>query len=166
MPELIWARLDSNSVVDSMINIMQKYKPQFWWSEAGAIGKSIGPFLRKRMAERKVYCAIDPIAPAVDKQQRAQSIQARSAMKMVHFPGWTPWWGPAQDQLLKFPNAPKDDFVDTLALVGLGLSKMRSRNRQKEEKPEIRPGTFGALWAQTKHRESSDRVSKELDGWL
>ena len=72
-----------------------------------------------------MFCAMDPIAPAADKQQRAQSIQARSAMQMVHFPTWTRWWAEAQDQILKFPHGAKDDFVDTLSLIGLGLSKMR-----------------------------------------
>ena len=70
-----------------MIDLMRKYKPQFWWAEGGSITKSIGPFLRRRMVEKQVFCAIDPITPAADKQQRAQAIQARTSMKMVHFPG-------------------------------------------------------------------------------
>ena len=52
------------------------------------------------------------INPAADKQQRAQAIQARTAMKMVHFPAFTRWWPDAQDQILKFPHGAKDDFVD------------------------------------------------------
>ena len=84
---------------------------------------------------------------------------------MVHFPTWTRWWAEAQDQLLKFPNAPKDDFVDALSLIGMGLSKMRSRNRQVKEKPEVKAGTFAELWAHTKRRESLDRMERSLDGW-
>jgi phage terminase large subunit-like protein len=167
MPDVVWMRLNSSGAVEGMVALMEKYKPQFWWAEAGAIGKSIGPFLRKRMLEKRVFCAIDPITPAVDKQQRAQSIQARSSMKMVHFPTWTRWWAEAQDQLLKFPNgATSPDFVDTLALIGLGLSKMRPRQRQREEKPEVLEGTFRALWAQTKRRENVESVKRSLDGWL
>ena len=72
-----------------MLVLIDKYKPQFWWAESGQILKSIGPFLRKRMLEKRVFCAHRPDCPAHDKEQRAQSIQARSAMKMVHFPIWT-----------------------------------------------------------------------------
>lgn len=166
MPDVVWMRVDSHTAVEGMLLLIEKYKPQFWWAEAGAITKSIGPFLRKRMLEKRVFCAMDPIAPAVDKTQRAQAIQARSAMKMVHFPVFCRWWAEAQDQILKFPMGAKDDFVDTLSLVGLGLAKMRPRNRQKPEKPMAQEGTFRALWAQTKKQEGLDRVKRNLDGWL
>src|SRR5215475_9199586 len=102
-------RLDTQQAVESMVVLMKKYKPLFWWAEKGAIEKSIGPFLRKRMVEKQAFVALDPIAPAADKQQRAQAIQARTAMRMVHFPTFTRWWPAAQDQTLKFPHAGKDD---------------------------------------------------------
>jgi phage terminase large subunit-like protein len=165
MPDVVWMRVDSHTAVEGMLLLIEKYKPQFWWAEAGAITKSIGPFLRKRMLEKRVFCAMDPIAPAVDKTQRAQAIQARSAMKMVHFPTFCRWWAEAQDQILKFPMGAKDDFVDTLSLVGLGLAKMRPRNRQKPDKPAVTEGTFRALWAQTKRSEGSERT-KRSEGWL
>jgi predicted phage terminase large subunit-like protein len=166
MPDVIWHRLDSNVAVESMLILIEKYKPQFWWAENGQVTKSIAPFLRKRMLEKRVFCAIDPITPAQDKQQRAQSIQARAAMKMVHFPGWTRWWGEAQDQILKFPLGNKDDFVDTLALIGLGLNKMRPRTKQRPVTPVVAEGTFRALLAGTRRREGLDRRKRSLNGWL
>lgn len=166
MPDVVWMRLDSRAAVEGMLVLIEKYKPQFWWGEKGTIEKSIGPFLRKRMLERRVFCAMDAIAPSADKEQRAQSIQARSAMKMVHFPVWTRWWGDAQDQILKFPNGAKDDFVDTLSLIGLGLSKMRPRQHQKPPEQIAQAGTFRALWRETKRREDRERQRRSLSGWL
>lgn len=166
MPDVVWMRMDSNTAVESMLMLIEKYKPQFWWAENGQITKSIAPFLRKRMLEKRVFCAIDPIVPANDKQQRAQAIQARSAMKMVHFPLWTRWWAEAQDQILKFPLGGKDDFVDTLSLVGLGLTKMRARSRQKPAKPDVVEGTFRAMLAETRRREGHERIKRSLNGWL
>jgi predicted phage terminase large subunit-like protein len=163
MPDLVWMRLDSQAAVESMIVLMKKYKPQFWWAEAGAITKSIGPFLRKRMVEKQTFVAIDPITPAVDKQQRAQAIQARSAMRMVHFPTWTRWWAEAQDQILKFPHGAKDDFVDALSLIGLGLAKMHGRTRIRKVEPDIVAGTFADMWEKTRRREGRDR--RRLQGW-
>jgi hypothetical protein len=72
----------------------------------------------------------------------------------------------AQDQILKFPNGPKDDFVDTLSLIGLGLAKMRPRHHQKPPEPTVQDGTFRALWAQTDRRERSERARRSLAGWL
>ena len=163
MPDIVWMRLDSQAAVEGMIALMKKYKPQFWWAEAGAITKSIGPFLRKRMVEKQVFCAIDPITPAVDKQQRAQAIQARSAMHMVHFPIWTRWWVEAQDQILKFPHGAKDDFVDALSLIGLGLAKMHGRVRIRPVEPDVVAGTFRDMWEKTRKREGRDR--RRLQGW-
>jgi predicted phage terminase large subunit-like protein len=165
MPDVVWARLDSHAAVEGMIALMKKYKPQFWWAEGGAITKSLGPFLRRRMVEKQVFCAIDPINPAADKQQRAQAIQARSNMKMVHFPTFTRWWADAQDQILKFPHGAKDDFVDTMALIGLGLSKMHGRTRNKPVETEIKSGTFRELFANTRRREGHDRRARSLQGW-
>ena len=118
------------------------------------------------MLEKRVFCAMDPIVPAHDKQQRAQPIQARRAMKMVHFPIWCRWWAEAQDQILKFPNGAKDDFVDTLSLIGLGLAKMRPRQRQKPSEPKIQDGTFRAMLAATRRREQDERARRSLAGWL
>ena len=165
MPDMVWDKLDSHQTVESMLVLMKKYKPQFWWAEGGAIHKSLGPFLRRRMVEKQVFCAIDPINPAADKQQRAQSIQARCAMKMVHFPTWTRWWADAQDQILKFPHGAKDDFVDALALIGLGLAKMHGRTRNKPPPPDIAKGSFAEMFEQTRAREGRDRRSRSLQGW-
>lgn len=165
MPDVVWMRLDTAAAVEGMVALMEKYKPAFWWSESGQINKSIGPFLRKRMYEKHTFCALDTITPSVDKQQRAQAIQARSAMGMVHFPQWTRWWFEAHDQLLKFPHATKDDFVDTLALIGLGLAKMRPRQRQKKPEPAV-AGTFRQMLASTRKAEQRERYERSMRGWL
>jgi len=165
MPDLVWMRMDTAMSVEGMVVLMGKYRPQFWWGEKGQLTRSIGPFLRKRMLERRVFCALDEINPHQDKTTRAQAIQARSAMGMVHFPAWTRWWPEAHDQLLKFPHGTRDDFVDALALIGLGLSKMRPRQRQK---PIIVPssGTFREMIEQTRKKEGRDAYEKSMKGWL
>jgi len=165
MNDIMWQRCDTAASVEYMVVLMMKYRPQFWWGEKGQLTGSIKPFLQKRMRERQVYCALDEINPSQDKQQRAQAIQARSSMGMVHFPGFTRWWGEAQDQILKFPHGSKDDFVDALSLIGLGLAKMRPRQRQKIVEPP-REGTFAEMFAQTRKREGRDKFEKSLRGWL
>jgi predicted phage terminase large subunit-like protein len=165
MPDLVWERLDSHDAVERMLGLMKKYHPQFWWAEGGSITKSIGPFLRRRMREKQIFCAIDPISPAADKQQRAQAIQARSSMKMVHFPGFTRWWSDALDQILKFPHGSKDDLVDTLSLIGLGLAKMHGRTRTRHVEPEVVAGTFREMIENTRRREGREKRGRSLQGW-
>jgi predicted phage terminase large subunit-like protein len=123
LPDAWWRRADTETVVEGMIDLMRRRSPMMWWAESGHITKSIGPFLRKRMAERQIYCAIDEVVPTKDKQTRAQSIRARMSMGKVYFPRFATWWADAQDEILKFPSSSHDDFVDALAHIGMGLDK-------------------------------------------
>lgn len=165
MPDVFWTRATTDVVVEAMIALMEKYNPQFWWAEKGHISKSIGPFLRKRMLEKRVYCSLDEVTPVGDKQQRAQSIHARMAMGKVVFPQFCRWWPEANDQLLKFPQGVHDDFVDTLAYIGLGLTKQRPKRLVVPPKPAAAFGTLGWIKEDTKRRMREARFARTQGGW-
>ena len=95
--------------------------PLLWFAESGHISKSIGPFLYKRMAETNAYFNLRELTPSQDKPTRAQSIIGRVALRKVFFPKGAPWTEKAIDEMMAFPNGTHDDFVDALALFGLGL---------------------------------------------
>ena len=162
LPEVWWERKASNIVVDAMIGIMRRYKPLTWWAENGHISKSIGPFLRKRMMEEKVFVAIDEVTPVADKQTRAQSFQGRCSMKRVHFPGFATWWADAYDELLKFPLGAHDDLVDALAHLGMGLDRLVS---PEGATPDNRPkyGTMDYLKWESKQRQLA--AARRQDGF-
>lgn len=165
MPDVFWTRASTDVVVEAMIALMEKYKPQTWWAEKGHISKSIGPFLRKRMLERRVFCAIDEVTPVGDKQQRAQSIHARMAMGKVVMPQFPRWYADAHDQLLKFPQGVHDDFVDTLAYIGLGLTKQRPKKLLAPASNAPAFGTYGWIKNDTKQRERDQRYARTSGGW-
>lgn len=165
MPDLFWTRAATDTVVEAMIAMMEKYKPQFWWAEKGHISKSIGPFLRKRMLEKRVYCTVDEVTPIGDKQQRAQSIHARMAMGKVLFPQFCRWYADAHDQLMKFPQGAHDDFVDALSYIGLGLTKQRPARIIKPPPLHAKFGTFGWIKEDTKRRDRERRLAATTGGW-
>jgi len=121
-----WSRQPSDVVVKAMLELMRRHKPLIWWAERGHISKAIGPFLRKRMFETKTHCRIEEVTPVANKVQRSQSIIGRMAMKKVYFPKVSAWSQKGIDELLKFPNARHDDFVDTLSWIGMGLGQLHS----------------------------------------
>ena len=121
-----WSRQPSDVVVKAMIELIKRHKPLIWWAEKGHITKAIGPFLRKRMLETKTHCRIEEVTPVANKVQRSQSIIGRMAMKKVFFPKVSPWTQKAVDEVLKFPNSRHDDFVDSLAWIGMGLGQLHS----------------------------------------
>jgi predicted phage terminase large subunit-like protein len=164
LPDLVWDHMKTDRVVEEIISQMRRHRPQLWWAEGDVIGKAIGPFLRRRMREEKVYCAIDPKTPAGDKQVRARSIQGMMQMRMVHFPTFAPWWPKAENELLKFPAATHDEFVDFMGLIGLGLDSLQSASAPKKADNVIRPGTLAWIKNRSRLDSESARRNKAVNG--
>lgn len=164
LPDVWWKQAPADAVTEAMLHIMRTRRPIYWWAERGHITKAIGPFLRKRMAEEKVYAAIVEVTPTADKQTRAQSIQGRMAMGKVFFPSFAPWWPEARDQLLKFPHGAHDDFVDALSYIGLGLAQTLTPAGTAQT-VAARQGTYRAMFDQIRRREAQLRRERNAAGW-
>jgi predicted phage terminase large subunit-like protein len=164
LPDLIWDKIPTDRAVEEMIAMMKRRKPQCWFAESDNIKKSIGPFLRKRMREEKVYVPIyDMATKQADKVMRARSIQGRMQMGKVFFPEFAFWFPKAQNELLKFPNGAHDDFVDWIAWIGLGLDSEHGARGKKGSIGTPKKGTFGWLKAATKRRDKASQT--QLGGW-
>lgn len=129
LPDIWWKRGTASEQVEAMITMCQRRKPLVWWAERGHISKSLGPFLREQMEERRVYFYINEVTPTREKTSRAQSIAGRCAMGKVFFPSDAHWWPDAKLELLSFPAGTHDDFVDWLAHIGMGLDRMTPAER-------------------------------------
>lgn len=160
LPDLVWRQIEADTAVAEMLRLMERHRPTIWWAEKGHISKSIGPFLRKRMIEDNVYTYVEEVNPAKDKKTRAQSIRARMAQKKVHFPVFAPWWQNARNELLKFPNATHDDFVDFVAHIGMGLDKeIKAKPPVPTKKPQYAVGTISWVkWAHKQEQELMRRI--------
>ena len=164
MPETRMDKLDSPTQVLIMLNLIKKRHPLFWFAERGHITKSIGPFLKKKMHEEKVWTSLFELTPVQDKTARAQSIKGLMGAGRVHFPAFAPWYQKARRQILTFPAGAKDDFVDFLSMVGLGL-QLQAKARPKKEDKEHAPGTFGHLKEQSRRSDLRKRLEQEREGW-
>ena len=155
-----WQKARSDAVVEAMLMMARKTpKPLIWWAERGHISKSIGPFLRKRMAEDQVFFNLVEVTPAGDKEQRAQSISARVAMGYVYFPRGRPWVEKAINEMLSFPNGLHDDFVDALAYIGLGLQSQFPVNK-KASVLSPSGNTFGRIKAEQRRHDQAIRLTR------
>lgn len=164
LPDLVWDRMETDGIVEALLDQFKRHKPQLWWMESELISKSFGPFLRKRMVEEQIYTTIDPVTVAKDKKARARSIQGRMRMHKVRFPVFASWWPAAEKQLLTFPYATHDDICDWLAHIGMGLTKEVGAAAPKNEKV-VRVGSVQWMLAQTKRRAHQQQKEKALSGW-
>jgi hypothetical protein len=118
------------------------------------------------MLETHTFCSVIEMQPIADKQTRAQSIQGRLSMNRVRFPERAPWWPAARDQMLKFPYDAHDDFVDTLAYIGLGLTlQVPAGAQRKEDDSKPLEHTYGWLKLQRDQAERSVKLGYAGGGW-
>lgn len=130
----LWRQQASSDVwVESFCDMVQRWRPLGWAEETGQIKGGIGPFLEKRLRERKLFIARAPFPSRVDKAIRAQAIRARMAMDGLYVPFAAPWFPDFRKELLTFPAGKYDDQVDAISLIGQILNRMVSgRNYDAE----------------------------------
>lgn len=122
--DVIRERLDALEIIDTLFVLQQKYDPEMIGIEAGAIQKSLGPFLRQEMLNRGVFMSLFELVPSKDKQARARSIQARMRAKAVKFDKGADWYQDLENEMSRFPRDVHDDQVDAMAWLGLMLDKL------------------------------------------
>lgn len=151
----LWrAQSESHVWVETYIDLISRWKPLKWAQEQGQIIKSLGPFIDKRMRERRIYCAQEPMTSVADKPTRSRSFQARASMGKVYLPHSAPWVADMLSEMLTFPAGKHDDMVDALGLIGRMLDTMVGGRA-----PNAGPGKRPDAWA----RAFAERM-QETDG--
>lgn len=126
----LWrSQTESNVWIETFLDLVKQHKPLMWGEEQGQIVKSLGPFIDKRMRERRIYCRREPLTSVADKPTRSRAFQARAAMGKVYLPHDAPWTSDLLSELLTFPAGKHDDQVDALGLIGRLLDQMLSGKR-------------------------------------
>lgn len=121
----LWRKQTSTDVwIESLADLILRWRPLGWAEETGQIKSGIGPFLVKRLIERKAYIARAQFPTRGDKSIRAQSIRGRMALTGLYVPTGANWYPEFKKELMTFPAGRHDDQVDALGLIGQILDKM------------------------------------------
>ena len=117
---------DGYELVEKILDVYEEYQPSIVGIERGHIEMALGPFLKKRIAERGLYemYLMELKTGRRDKEARARAIQGRMQQGMVFFPKFQLWNAGLMAEMLRFPNGVHDDQVDGLAWIGLMMSEM------------------------------------------
>lgn len=122
--------------IDALCDLVRKWNPMGWAEETGQIKSAIGPFLSRRMNERKAYVAREQFTTRIgNKAVRAQSIRGRMAQEGLYVPSFESWYPEFKSELLAFPSGKHDDQVDAMGLVGQLLDKMISGRKPPKSDP-------------------------------
>lgn len=128
--------------IERFCDLVLKWKPIGWAEETGQIKSAIGPFLERRMRERKAYVARKQFPTRGDKSIRAQSIRGRMALEGLYVPQFASWFADFRAELLSFPAGKYDDQVDALGLVGQLLDTMSVGQKPRPEKKQDPDGGY------------------------
>lgn len=167
--DCVWDKLEPLACVEAMCDLMVKYKPITWWVGRDHITGALGPFLKKRMQERKIYNTFvqDVSERGGDKQIKAQAIRGRMAQGMVKFPKEAPWFARAKQEVLKFDKAGHDDFVDALSVIGRVLDTLYGANPIEKTTGDgyPKPGTLAWVRYAADQDKKLNAIRKGLQGW-
>jgi predicted phage terminase large subunit-like protein len=138
----IWrGQVTTDISTDAFLDMVKLHEPLMWAIDADLMTKSIGPFVNKQMADRKIFCAMHEMSLGRnDKPMRARSFQARTAQGKVYLPSTAEWVGELKREMLAFPAGKHDDQVDCLGLIGRLLDQMVGGSVPQEPKRTVRDG--------------------------
>lgn len=139
------ARMNAYQIVENMLNLAERHKVQQICIEAGHISKTLGPHLRKRMSERKIYCGVFDMVPSRDKLARAATLQGRMQMGKIFWPDTPFYRDTVMREFMQFPAGKHDDLVDSFAYGALFMNQFM-RPGAAPVAPEAPPEPYTFEW--------------------
>jgi hypothetical protein len=119
-------RWDALELIEELFSVQQRWKPEIFWVEDGAIWKALWPMLRQEMRKRDVWINFKPIPSTKDKAARGRSFQKRTragGFKVDKETSWYPAW---ENEVLRFTGvteATLDDQFDAESLLCRGFEE-------------------------------------------
>lgn len=152
----LWrAQASADVWIEAFCDLVTKWKPLGWAEETGQIRAGVGPFIERRMRERRAYVARQQFPTRGDKATRAQSMIGRMALDGLRIAPGAPWLADLEAELMAFPAGKHDDQVDALGLVGQLLDQMAAGSKPAKPAAPVDP------W----DRAFSRSRGRDADGW-
>lgn len=157
-----FGKTDTDVWIEELFRLAEEYKIIEWGEEAGQIEKSVGPFIKKRMRDEKIYFYRKQWSSAKDKPTRAQAIRGRAQQNKIYFPSKpNDWTDHVINQMMAFPAGKNDDSIDVLSIFGRMLARMEPGREPAEEKEveyqkDLRKMTLNQIMERLKRKRIGD----------
>jgi len=174
---------------DAALDLVEKWRPLFWFEEKGAILSSVTGSINSRMMERQAMgrpafvvrmplasigskanraVGINKAKPSLADQARVLGFAGRMSAGAVHFPtpsAARPWVTWLVDQLMAFHGlgGQVDDGTDACSILARGLDEMAAGDQPKQESATP-PEPFTDAWYKAREamRHGDDRENAEF----
>lgn len=133
---VIRERMDSYSVVETLFNLHDEWKPDLFLTERGVIEKVLGPLLKMEMIKRGKFLHFETVTRTQKKRQEAKAVQRLLRAGGMKFDKETSWWADFEDEIIRFDKVKHDDQVDMLSLIGLMVDRIVASASDDELKDE------------------------------
>tara|TARA_R110000803_G_scaffold184316_2_gene246668 strand:- start:1056 stop:1919 length:864 start_codon:yes stop_codon:yes gene_type:complete len=135
--------MDSLKIMEAMFDIQENYNPELFFVESDKIEKAIGPFLLKEMRQRNMYINLEKKTPSKSKRTRARPLQREMRGHNVEFDMDAEWYPGFEQEMLRFDKGVRDDDIDSLGIIFLGLNEMEEAMSDEDQEDEDYYEEFG-----------------------
>lgn len=160
LPQIRRLRAPPEQVCEALLDLAVEIKPIQIGIESTHITKTIGPFLKRRMRERRIYVPLWDGVPSKDKVARCASIRARMQQGKVFIPDTPVYRELVYPELLQFPAGRHDDVVDCFAWAGIMLDNLISASPAPAPPPKA-PPEWSMEWMKQRIRSSANSSRDE-----
>jgi phage terminase large subunit-like protein len=141
-------RWGASEIVDNVVSLAARYKPEVYAGEQGQIHAAVWPLIEAGLTKERLFMSVDQtLIPGTDKEVRARPMQARTQRRKLFLSYDTSDRPQVYDQLekemLQFPNGTHDDTVDCVAWAcraaqNISLPRMQQPPRQSSWRDKLR----------------------------
>jgi len=137
-------RWDSFQIVEEILTIYDRYTPDLFLFEKGAIWEAIEPVLLKEMYRPGELRQVnyDTVGVSQDKEVRARPFQHRTRAGAMRFNKEADWWDDTLTELISFPRGVHDDIVDAIAHICAKIMDLNRAPTLREEAENDRRVSF------------------------
>jgi phage terminase large subunit-like protein len=113
-------RWKTRQLVENVVAMIERHKPEVYAGEQGAIHHSVWPIIAEELEKKRLFISVDEtLVPIQDKEVRARPLQNRTQRQKLVFSydedTRPDVYDVVERELLQFPGGVNDDCVDALA---------------------------------------------------
>ncbi len=131
-------RTTSDVWIETLLDLVERWKPSGVYGEKGVIKNSIEPLLERRKRERRVYFRQEWLPTSSDKLARGRPFQAWAASRRIVFPRVSTWAEEVIDQVVSVPGNRYWDKFDVMAHMIAAIDQTHPNKERKKRSDHTR----------------------------